>query len=385
MKILLLGEYSRLHNTLKKGLSSLGHSVTLVGDGDGFKNFPVDISIKAVFVRKWYVNWFRQGFYRLFKFDLGRIETGIRFYFQLHKLKNFDVVQLINEQPIKTIPVLERYLLKRIFVQNSKTFVLSCGVDTLSVAYILDNKLRYSLLDPYNENPNLKEEFGYVLDYTTAASKKTHRLVFEQSKGVIASDYDYVLPLKDHPKFLGLIPNPATTEEIEFIPLRIGSKINIFLGINRGNYHAKGIPYFEEALKQIQAKFGDHINVIRAENIPYAAYLRLYKEAHIILDQVYSYDQGYNALEAMAQGKVVFTGAEKEFLEYYKLQEDEVCVNALPDSNYLVKKLSFLIENPSEILQIGTNARKFVEKEHHWIKIAEKYVAVWNQFSSEPN
>ena len=37
--------------------------------------------------------------------------------------------------------------------------------------------------------------------------------------------------------------------------------------------------------------------------------------AHILLDQVYAYDQGYNALEAMAKGKVVFTGAEKEWEE----------------------------------------------------------------------
>ena len=46
MKILLIGEYSRLHNSLKKGLEELGHKVTLVGTGDLFKNYPVDISIK---------------------------------------------------------------------------------------------------------------------------------------------------------------------------------------------------------------------------------------------------------------------------------------------------------------------------------------------------
>jgi len=36
---------------------------------------------------------------------------------------------------------------------------------------------------------------------------------------------------------------------------------------------------------------------------------------------VYAYDQGFNALEAMAKGKVVFTGAEKEWLELYNLEE----------------------------------------------------------------
>jgi len=47
MKILLLGEYSRLHNSLKEGLVQLGHEVTIVGCGDKFKQFPVDYSIYA--------------------------------------------------------------------------------------------------------------------------------------------------------------------------------------------------------------------------------------------------------------------------------------------------------------------------------------------------
>ena len=47
MKILLLGEYRRLHNSLKEGLVALGHEVIIVGCGDKFKKFPVDYSIYA--------------------------------------------------------------------------------------------------------------------------------------------------------------------------------------------------------------------------------------------------------------------------------------------------------------------------------------------------
>lgn len=42
MKILLIGEYSRLHNSLKEGLQHLGHDVTLISTGDGMKQFPSD-------------------------------------------------------------------------------------------------------------------------------------------------------------------------------------------------------------------------------------------------------------------------------------------------------------------------------------------------------
>ena len=79
----------------------------------------------------------------------------------------------------------------------------------------------------------------------------------------------------------------------------------------------------------------------------------------------------------MAKGKVVFTGAETEFLNQYHLHENEVAINALPDVNYLVEKLSFLIENPTEIERISRNAIAFIQKEHHYITQAEKYVSVW--------
>ena len=80
----------------------------------------------------------------------------------------------------------------------------------------------------------------------------------------------------------------------------------------------------------------------------------------------------------MAKGKVVFTGAENEFTKHYNLTE-RVAINALPDVDSLVNKLSFLIENPDEIIAIGKRARAFIEKEHHYIRIAEKYLEIWGK------
>ena len=52
MKILLIGEYSNLHNSLKQGLVKNGHNVVLLGNGDGFKNYDADILIKSSFFEK---------------------------------------------------------------------------------------------------------------------------------------------------------------------------------------------------------------------------------------------------------------------------------------------------------------------------------------------
>ncbi len=113
------------------------------------------------------------------------------------------------------------------------------------------------------------------------------------------------------------------------------------------------------------------------ENLPYSEYIEKYNQAHIVLDQVLGMDQGYNALEAMAKGKVVFTGAENEFEDYYSLTE-EVAINALPDAEAIFKELEHLLLNPERIAKISKNARAFVEKEHDYRKIAQQYIDTWN-------
>ena len=377
MRILLIGEFSRLHNSLKEGLVALGHEVIIVANGDGFKNYPVDLSTKAKWCETKLGNIPRQLIFRLTKFDIARIEFGIRFYLHLDKLKNFDVVQLINESPIQTTPRFERFLLKKLFAQNKKSFLLCCGVDYLVAKHLIEKKERYSIMNPYFENPKLKKEFSYILNFLSNNHKKTHDLVYQNIQGVICSDMDYVLAMQKHPMFLGLIPNPINTDAIEFSELKIEDKIIIFLGINRGTYYTKGIAFFEKALEIIKVKYSSKIEIIIAENLPYLTYINQYNRAHIILDQVYSFDQGYNALEAMAKGKVVFTGAENEFTQYYNLTE-KVTINALPDVDYLINELEHLINNPNEMIAIGTRARNFIEKEHNYIEVANKYLSKWN-------
>lgn len=375
MDVLLVGEYSRLHNSLKEGLIELGHNVTLAGTGDGFKGYPVDLDYEAKLFDLPGLKTIRHYANRIFRINLSYVERGIRFYFLLPKLKGYAIVQLINETPIKTLPSFERYLLKKLMKQNGKTFLLCCGIDYTVATYMLERKPRYSVMDPYFKDKSIPE-YTYILEYANAQHKKTHEFLYESVSGVIASDMDYYLPLKDNPKFLGLVPNPINLSQLPYTEPVINDKVVIFLGINRLPYNQKGIPFFEKALERIAVKYASKVEIIVAESIPYNDYIKLYDRAHILLDQVYGYDQGYNALEAMAKGKVVFTGAEKEFMEYYGLTE-EVAINALPDVDYLVEKLSYLIENPDEIKAISQHARAFIEKEHGYINVAKEYIEKW--------
>ncbi|MCO4822571.1 MAG: glycosyltransferase family 1 protein [Flavobacteriaceae bacterium] len=377
MRILLIGEYSGLHNSLKAGLLALGHDVLLVGTKDGFKSYPVDIDYTAKFMLSSLLKWPVKIIFKFTKINLIELEYYYRFKKILPRLSNYDVVQLINETSIKTRPDLEIKLLEKIKTQNKKMFLLSCGTDYTSVLFAHQKKFRYSILTPLHNDPNLKKHYQFILKYLKPNYKKLHDYIFKTVDGVMASDIDYHLPLQGNPKYLGLVPNPINLEKIQNRAVNIKDKIIIFHGINSMNYIKKGNRFFEEALVIIKEIYGDKIHVITAENLPYNSYIKAFENCHILLDQVYAYDQGYNALEAMAKGKVVFTGAEQEWLDYYHLTKDTIAINALPDVDYLVSKLKWLIDNPAELENISKNAHAFIEKAHNYTNIGNLYLKHW--------
>ena len=378
MKILLLGEYSRLRNSLKEGLVALGHEVTIVGCGDKFKKFPVDYSIYAAVCNDNKIaNFLFKSIRKVLGLDFEKIEKAIRFYLLLPKLKGFNHVQLINSDALETYPILSRFLYKKLFKKIKSRSLLICGDETPIVDYWFQNELKYSVLTPYFEDNSLENQFQFPLKYRKDSYRKTFKWLNKNCQKLITSDLDYEIPMQKVRFTTTFIPNPINTDKIVFQPIENSDKIIIFLGINRLSYLKKGINYFEKALEIVRKKYADKVEIIVTENIPYNEYISIYNKAHILLDQVFAYDQGYNALEAMAKGKVVFTGAETEFLNQYQLQEDEVCINALPNETEIAAKLSLLIEHPEKIIAISKNARNFIEKQHDYKTIAAKYLACW--------
>lgn len=376
MNILLIGEYSRLHNSLKEGLLQLGHHVVILGFNDGFKDYPVDLR----FEKKWDSGLFKKikiGIYRLTGFDVSSYLTYRQFLKNKSKFGGFDVVQLINENSFFCTPHFEKKILNHLFKNNKKVFLLSCGDDYSNVKYSFENPNFKSGVQPYLEGKIEAKDFQNVLKFLHNDYRKLHEYISDNIAGIIASDIDYHIPLAQHPKYIGLIPNPINTDTIRFESHPVSDKVVFFLGINNESYYKKGSDYFEKALQIIQEKYPEKVEVIITRSIPYQQYIQHYAKAHVLLDMAYAHDQGYNALEAMAKGKVVFTGAEKEFEAFYQLQES-VNINAKPDVAYLVEQLSYLIENPEIIEAIGKRARAFIEKEHNYIKIAGNYIKKWH-------
>lgn len=381
MKILLLGEYSRLHNSLKEGLQQLGHDVTILGFTDGFKAYPVDFPLE----KKWDTGFLKKikvGVLRVTGFDISSYLTYKQFEKYQHHCNDFDVVQIINENTFFCDYTYEKKILDYLFQHNKKVFLLATGDDYLYVNYNFNHPDNPSIVQPYLAGKIEDKHFSNVLKFRTTPFKKLHHYLYQNIQGVIATDIDYHIPLQNHPKYLGLLPSPINLDKFPKNEMEIKDTIVIFHGINRESYFKKGNDFFKKALDSIKAKHASQIEILVAENVPYKKYINLYDQAHIVLDQLYGHDQGSNALEAMAKGKVVFTNASNIFEQHYQLKE-KVAINALPDVDYLVNQLSFLIENPSEIIAIGKRARMFIEKEHDYVRVAERYFNVWKMTNSK--
>lgn len=380
MKILLVGEYSGFHNSLKKGLIELGHEVTILASGDGFKGYPADIKVDAyLFRHNPFLKKIKNLIFSFFKIDLAGLELLFRIKKQTKNLISFDAIQFINSNCFLTKPSIE----KKIFIHLSKLcqnrYLHGGGNDVYWTDYMLNKHEGYSSLTPYIKDNKLTSHFLPALKYTKKAYRNYYTFFLNHIHGIIPSDIDYRIVYENTPKAFGMIPCPINISKLKYKPIKIEDKVTIFCGINTTNQYAKGIPYFLDALTIIEKKYKDKVQIKITKNLPYKEYIKIYDEAHIFMDQCLSYDQGYNGREAMAKGKVVFSGANNDFRQFYNIKENEMpLIEAKPDVEYLVIKLSELIENHQKIQDISKRARLFIEKEHNHTKSAKKYLKTWN-------
>jgi len=192
--------------------------------------------------------------------------------------------------------------------------------------------------------------------------------------GIIPTMYEYEVAYKNHPKYLSTIPLSIATDKIEYSPNTIKDKIVLFHGLNR--YGFKGTKLIEEAFKILSEKYPNDLELIIDGNMPLEEYLELIKRVNIIIDQVYSYSCGMNALYSLAIGKVVFGGAEPESLASLNIEKTPV-VNIKPSVEDIVEKIEYFLKHKEEIEPLGLASREFVKKYHDSKIVAQKYLEVW--------
>ena len=383
MKILLMGEYSNVHATLAEGLRKLGHHVTVLSNGDFWKNYPRDIDL----VRK-------PG-------KLGGIMYMIKLYTIVHKLRGYDIVQLINpmflELKAERIFPIYQYLRKH----NKKVILGGFGMDYYWVSVCCKDKpLRYSdfnIGDKLRTNTDALKERK---DWLGTEKGRLNQMIAEDCDGIITGLYEYwacyqpsfpqkttFIPFPIKPQLItpGNSNSHTYVENHQVIPLDIPKKVKLFIGINKSRSEYKGTDIMLKAAQAIAKKYPDKTELRIAESIPFAEYVKMMNGSDAILDQLYSYTPSMNPLEAMARGIICIGGGEPE--NYEIIHEDKLrpIINVLPNYESVYQKLEHLVLHPELVPLLKQQSIEYISKHHDYIKVAKRYEDFYQEKSNLAN
>ena len=365
MKILLFGEYSNVHATLAEGLRSLGHAVTVVSDGDGWKDYPRDIDIT------------RHG--TSLACTLGYLWRIRRL---LPTLKGYDVVQIINPMMLELKAERQMWAYRLLRRNNGRLFLGAFGMDYYWVKAGCDCKtFRYSDFNLGKELRIYPMGEAEKRDWLHGEKGVINRQMAEDCDGIISALYEYDASYRPHfPRKTHFIPLPITLPpEPDCAPIyNKGERIRFFIGVQKTRNEYKGTDIMLRALRRLEADYADRMEVRVAENVPFDQYRKMLGTSHVLLDQLYSYTPAMNALLAMSKGMIVVGGGEPE--NYGILGETELrpIINVQPNEEDVYEQIrDRLLLRPDGIAALQAQSREYVERHHSTLKIARKYEKVY--------
>ena len=363
MKILFLGEYSNVHATLAEGLRKLGHDVTVISNGDFWKNYPRDVDVSR-----------KEG-------KLGGIELYIKLlWLSRNVMVNYDIVQLINPLffELKAGRVYDFY---RFLKKHNKKIVLGAyGMDYYWANECITRKpLRYS---DFNIGDKLRNDADAIIqrnDWIGTDKEKLNRYIAEDCDGIIAGLYEYYVCY--HPNFpdkTTFIPFPINEKETDNETFATNGKIKIFIGISRNRSSYKGTDIMLPAAEELQRKYPDRVELRKVEGVSFQEYTRLMEGSDIILDQLYSYTPSMNPLEAMSKGIICVGGGEPENYEILNEKELRPIINVQPNYESVYHELEEVIRHPERIPEMKRQSVEYIHRHHATQKVAKQYEAYYH-------
>lgn len=362
MKVLLLGEYSNVHNTLAQGLRALGHEVCVASNGDFWKDYPRDIDLKHEFGLRGQASFF----WRLMK--------------ALPKMRGYDVVQLINpifvELKAERIAPIYRYLRRH----NKKVVMCAFGMDYYwaSVNSTI-MPMRYSDFNFGKEvrHDAVTDEFRN--DWVGTPKQTLNEMIAHDCDAIVSGLYEYwetynqipTLQPKNH-----FIPYPIIYSPSQ--GARGSSPLSIFLGISRQRNIYKGTDIMLRAVEALKQKYPDRIDLQIANGVPFNVYQDMIDNADILIDQLYGYTPAMNALLAMSKGIVVCGGGEPENYDILNETELRPIINVQPTYQSCYDELEHIILNPQLIPMMKQQSVEYIRRHHDHLKVAQQYVKLYN-------
>lgn len=371
MKILLLGEYSNVHNNLAEGLRALGHDVTTASAGHGWSNYNRDIDLG-----------------RSLTF-FGRISYIFRLIKAMPKLCGYDIIQFINPHFLKLkaeriIPIF-RFLRK-----HNKGIILCAMGDDYYYCYGHKHKHPLAYSD-YNmgDKPRATEfgERAYNECVGTAKEKLSREMAY-YADYIVSVIYEYYAPY-DIATDIGKDGRPIR-EKNHFIPLPIkmpelvcpppSEKLRVFLGYKLEFLDYKGADIMIKVAKDLLEKYPDKMELKLVTNTPFAEYQHMMDNSDVLMDQIYSYGPGMNALLALSKGIVCISGGEDINYEMMGEYDCRAIINVKPTYESVYSELEKLILMPKDELQaLKEKSREYVRRNHECVKVARQYEALYKQ------
>ena len=389
MKILLIGEASFLHNTLKKGLVERGHRVTNMSDGNGWHDAPRDIDLRSD------GRWGKLG--------------GLRVVWQLLRhlpqLCGNDVVQIHNYQ---FVPLMYRWntLLLRFLKLTNRRVVKGCfGDDPQIFRRQAQGVPAYS--DTYwsgqLQNAELhRDRIAEVIEHGAEASwcKTTH-----MADALGACLYEYWLDYNEPPYAAKLhyIPLPMECEEMvrwcdgemvkcvgndtlspshpndSQLPTNLTTSpphhLTILIGLQPKRDFMKGAMKIAAFVEEVARRHPGKVQIKYVEGVPYDEYMHLLAEADVLVDQLYSYTPSMNSLAAMARGTVVIGGGEEEYYEFIGEDTLRPIINVRPDvpDEENIAAIERALFTDGTLERMAQESIQFVHKYHDYRHVAEQY------------
>ena len=357
MKILLFGEYSGLFNSLKDGFIALGNEVFMASNGDGFRNYPSDYR-----------------FDMHVKGKLGNVVSLFNVCTNLKRFTGYDVVLMISPNPLFKVTISYAFL-NFLIKNNKKVFISGAGLCTNSFNYWynkVDSKYFYYTHADVEGAPN---KFAFPF-YGTPKRLELEINMLRKSNGIIPILYEYSEPFREFTNLAKTIPIPINLSKFEYKPNWVRNKIVFFHGLTRP---CKGGEYILKAFEIVSKKYPNDAEFIAKGGLPFVEYMQLIARTNVVLDDVNAYSLGMNGLFSMAKGKIVMGGAEEiaaRELGY------SFCpaINLVRNVDQIVSAIENILENKKQIEEIGFESRRFVETYHDHIKIARKYIEVFEKY-----
>lgn len=367
MKILLLGEASFVHSTLRDGLKALGHDVTLISEGNNGRGCPRDVDLERS------PRWGK----------LGGLKVLWKLLVNIGRLRGNDVVLIHNYQ---FVPLKVRWnaLMLDFLKRNNRLVAKGCyGDDPQVLERQLEGVPRYSDMYWRGAPQNV------AVNAARLAEQRLPEIVWIWRKSTRDADvllpclYEYYLSYDVEPFRRKLVYMPLPVEILQEggRVKGTGPRIKVLVGVQRKRDYIKGARKIGKMVEEVSKRNPGRLDIRYVEDVPYADYCRMLDGADVLVDQLYSFTPSMNSLAAMARGTVVIGGGEEDFYRFIGEKELRPIINVSPENSFEdnVKAIEAAIVPEGGVERLSKESMEFVRKYHDSRKVAAMHVELYNK------